>query len=183
VWVARGRRRALVRAALGVAASMLILGIGLQIARGIYLSSVPSSTLPGDAAAAAFDALVHFLKDGLRVVLAVGLIIAIAAYFTGPSHTAVRTRSALTSGIDWVRDFGGRRGLSAGPAAQWTYRHRTALRIGAVALAALIFVFLSEPTVLAVIVIVVVLLIVLGLIQLIGVRPPAQEPTAGHAAS
>jgi len=73
--------------------------------------------------------------------------------------------------------------VSAGPAGQWTYRHRTALRIGAVALAALIFVFLSEPTVLAVIVIVVVLLIVLGLIQLLGGRPPAQEPTAGHAAS
>ena len=183
VWVARGRRRALVRAALGVAASMLILGIGLRIGRGIYLSSVPSSTLPSDAAAAAFDALVHFLWTGLRVVLLVGLIVAIAAYFTGPSHTAVQTRSALTSGIDRVRDFGGRRGVSAGPAGQWTYLHRTALRIGAVALAALIFVFLSEPTVLAVIVIVVVLLIILGLIELLGGRPPAQEPTAGHAAS
>jgi hypothetical protein len=182
VWVARGRRRALVRAALGVAASMLILGIGLQIARGIYLSSVPSSTLPTDAAAAAFDALVHFLKNGLRVVLLVGLIIAIAAYFTGPSRTAVQTRSALKAGIDWVRDFGGRRGVSAGPAGQWTYLHRTALRIGAVALAALIFVFLAEPTVLGIIVIVVVLLIVLGLIELIGGRPPAQEPTAGQAA-
>ena len=86
-------------------------------------------------------------------------------------------------GIDWVRNFGERRGLSPGPAAHWTYLHRTALRIGAVALAALIFVFLAEPTVLAVIVIVVVLLIVLGLIELIGVRPPAQEPTAGQAAS
>jgi hypothetical protein len=52
-----------------------------------------------------------------------------------------------------------------------------------VALAALIFVFLGEPTVLAVIVIVAVLLIVLGLIELIGGRPPAQEPTAGQAAS
>ena len=69
---------------------MLILGIGLQIARGIYLNSVPCSTLPSDAAAAAFDALVHFLKNGLRVVLLVGLIVAIAAYFTGPSRTAVQ---------------------------------------------------------------------------------------------
>ena len=183
VWAARGRRRALVRAALGVAASMLILGIGLQIARSIYLNSVPSSTLPSDAAAAAFDALVHFLKNGLRVVLLVGLIIAIAAYFTGPSRTAIQTRSALKSGIDWVRNLGGRRGVSAGPAGHWTYLHRKALRTGAVALAALIFVFLSEPTVLAVIVIVVVLLIVLGLIELIGDRPPAEPPTAGQAAS
>ena len=183
VWVARGRRRTLVRAALGVAASMLILGIGLQIARGIYLNSVPSSTLPSDAAAAtAFDALVHFLKNGLRVVLLVGLIVAIAAYFTGRSRTAVQTRSALKSGSDRVRDFGGRKGMSAGPAGRWTYLHRTALRIGAVALAALIFVFLSEPTVLAVIVIVAVLLILLGLIELIGGRPPAEPLRAGQAA-
>ena len=182
VWVARGRRRTLVRAALGVAASMLILGIGLQIARGIYLNSVPSSTLPSDAAAAAFDALVHFLKNGLRVVLLVGLIVAIAAYFTGPSRTAVQTRSALKSGADWVRDFGGRKGMSAGPAGRWTYLHRTALRIGAVALAAPIFVFLSEPTVLAVIVIVAVLLILLGLIELIGGRPPTEPLRAGQAA-
>jgi hypothetical protein len=83
--------------------------------------------------------------------------------------------------MDRVRDLGGRRGVSAGPAGQWTYLHRTALRIGAVTLAALIFVFLAEPTVLAVIVIVAVLLIVLGLIELIG-RPPAQEPTAVQAA-
>ena len=153
----------------------------LQIARGIYLNSVPSSTLPS-AAAAAFDALVHFLKNGLRVVLLVGLIVAIAAYFAGPSRTAVQTRSALKSGADWVRDFGGRKGMSAGPAGRWTYLHRTALRIGAVALAALIFVFLSEPTALAVIVIVAVLLILLGLIELIGGRPPAEPLRAGQAA-
>jgi hypothetical protein len=35
---------------------MLILGIALEIARGIYLSGVPSRTLPADAAAAAYDA-------------------------------------------------------------------------------------------------------------------------------
>ena len=178
VWVARGRRRALIGAALGVAASMLILGIGLQIARGIYLSSVPSSTLPSDAAAAAYDALVHFLRVTLRVVLLVGLVIAIGAFFTGPSRTAIRTRSALKSGMDWIRHYGERRGVSTGPVGEWTYHHRRGLRIGAVALFALIFVFLGSPTVLVVIVLVILLLLVLGLIELIG-RPAAKPETAG----
>ena len=124
VYVARGRRRALVGAGLGLAASMLVLAVGLLIARSIYLSSVPSNVLPGDAAAAVFDAMVHFIKVGLRVVLLVGLVVAIGAYFTGPSHTAVRTRSALTSGIDWIRHYGERRGVSAGPVGEWTYLHR-----------------------------------------------------------
>jgi len=178
VWVARGRRRALIGAALGVAASMLILGIGLQIARGIYLSSVPSSTLPSDAAAAAYDALVHFLRVTLRVVLLVGLVIAIGAFFTGPSRTAIRTRSAFKSGMDWIRHYGERRGVSTGPVGEWTYHHRRGLRIGAVALFALIFVFWGTPTVLVVIVLVVLLLLALGLIELIG-RPAAEPEAAG----
>ncbi len=176
VWVARRRRRALVGAGLGLAASMLILGIGLNIARGIYLSSVPS-TFPTDAAASAYDALIHFLREGLRVVLVVGLVVAIAAFFTGPSQTAVQTRSALTSGVDWVRHYGERRGVSTGPVGQWTYLHRRSLRIGAVALFALIFVFWGEPTVLVVIVLVILLLVVLGLIELIG-RPIAEPEAA-----
>ena len=177
VYVARGRRRALVGAGLGLAASMLILGIGLAIARAIYLSSVPSSTLPSDAAGAAYDALVHFLRQGLRIVLVVGLVVAIAAFFTGPSRTAIQTRSGIKSGMEWIRNYGERRGVSTGPVGQWTYLHRRSLRIGAVALAALIFVFWGEPTVLVVILIVVLLLVVLGLIELIG-RPPARPELA-----
>ena len=156
--------------ALGVAASTPILGIGLQIARGIYLNSVPSSTLPTDAAAAAFDALVHFLGRAPR-----GPGGRADRRHRGVLHRALPYRGpdppGPTSGIDWVGTSAAL-GPSAGPAGHWTYLHRKALRIGAVALAALIFVFLGEPTVPAVIVIVVVLLIVLGLIELIGVRPP-----------
>jgi hypothetical protein len=183
VYVARGHRRALVGAGLGLAASMLVLAVGLLIARSIYLNSVPSSVLPGDAAAAAFDAMVHFIKVGLRVVLLVGLVVAIGAYFTGPSHTAVRTRSALTSGIDWIRHYGERRGVSTGPVGEWTYLHRRALRIAAVALVALIFVFVGEPTVLLVVVLVIVLLVLLGLIELLGrpAEPPVLSATAGPA--
>jgi len=179
VWVARGRRRALIWAALGLAASMLVLAIGLLIARSIYLNSVPPTVLPGDAAAAAFDAMVYFIRVGLRVVLAVGLVVAIGAFITGPSRAAIQTRSALKSWLGWIRNFGERRGVSTGPVGEWTYAHRRGLRIGAVALFALIFVFWGHPTGLVVIVLVIVLLLVLGLIELIG-RPPAEPGTAAQ---
>jgi hypothetical protein len=178
VWVARGRRRALIGAGLGLAASMLILGIGLTIGRGIYLSSVPS-TFPTDAAAAAYDALVHFLRLTLRVVLIVGLVVAIGAFFTGPSRAAIQTRSGIKSGLEWVRHYGERRGVSTGPVGEWTYLHRRGLRIGAVALFALIFVFVGQPDVVLVIVLVILLLLVLGLIELIG-RPPAAPESANQ---
>ncbi|MGO9728826.1 MAG: hypothetical protein ACLPN6_26375 [Streptosporangiaceae bacterium] len=180
VYVARGHRRALVGAGLGLAASMLVLGAGLAIFRGIYLNTVPQSVLPSDAAAAMFDTLVRFVKDGLRLILVVGLIVAIAGFFTGPSVTAVQTRKAFDSGLGWIRHSAEHAGLRTGPVGLWTYAHRSALRITATALAALIFVFWGRPTVVVAIVIAVLLLVVLGLIELIG-RPPVQSATAGQA--
>jgi hypothetical protein len=179
VFTARGRRRALIVVGLGVAASMVVLAIGLLIARTIYLNSVPSSVLPADAASAAFDALVHFLKQGLRVVLAVGLVIALGAFITGPSRAAVRTRAALGSGVTWLRNLGERRGMSTGPVGEWTYRHRALLRIGALTLVALILVFWGQPTALTIILLVVILLILLGLIELVA-SPPAEPAAVGQ---
>ena len=82
VAAARGYRRALMDAGLGFAASMLVLGAVLAIARALYLNSVPASA-SADAAAAAFDILVRFIKTALRTLLVVGLIVAVAALFTG----------------------------------------------------------------------------------------------------
>jgi hypothetical protein len=181
VYVARRHRRALIGAGLGLAASMLVLAAGLLIFRSIYLNSVPDS-VPSDAAAVIFDTFVRFIKDGLRLVLVIGLVIAAGAFLTGPSVTAVRTRGAFTSGFGWLRHGAEHLGIRTGPVGRWTYAHRRALRISAVALAALIFVFWGQPSAAVVIVIVVLLLVVLGLIELIGSRPttppaPPDPPT------
>jgi hypothetical protein len=179
VYVARSHRRALIGAGLGLAASMLVLGAGLLLFRGIYLNSVPDSVLPSDAAAAMFDTFVRFIKAGLRAILVLGLVVAAGAFLTGPSVTAVRTRAALASGLAWVRRSGEHAGLDTGPVGRWTYAHRTGLRISAVALAAVVFVFWGQPTAAVVIVLAIVLLVALGLIELIG-RPPARPETAGQ---
>jgi hypothetical protein len=179
VYVARGHRRALIGAGLGFAASMLLLGAVLAVFRAVYLHSVPNSVVPSDAAAVIFDIFVRFIKEGLRALLVVGLIVAAAAFFTGPSVTAVWTRSAFASGLSRVRESGEHAGLRTGPVGAWTYVHRTGLRIGAVALAALIFVFWGRPTALGVIVITILLLVVLGLIELIG-RPVSRAQMAGQ---
>ncbi len=175
VYVARGHRRALVGAGLGFAASMLILGAALAIFRGVYLGNLPSH-VSADAAAVLFDTLIRFIKNGLRVLLVVGLIVALGAFFTGPSVTAVRTRNAFSAGLGWLRATGERAGLRTGPVGRWTYAHHTGLRIAAVAIAALVFVFWGQPTVAVAIVIVAILLVVLALIELIGRPPPRGVP-------
>jgi hypothetical protein len=179
VYIARGHRRALIAAGLGFAASMLVLGLGLLIFRGIYLNSVPNSTLPSNAAAAIFDTFVRFIKDALRTLLVLGLVVAIGAFFSGPSVTAVRSREAVKSGFNWIRGAGERRGVTTGPVGRWTYAHRHALRIGVVGLVALLFVFWGRPTAEVVIWLAVLLLVLLGLIELIG-RPPARPEVASQ---
>ena len=109
-----------------------------------------------------------------------GLVVAAAAFFTGPSVSAVRTRQGTSAAMRWLRVHGEAAGIRTGPVGQWTYTHRRALRIGATAVAILVFVFWGRPTAAVVIVIAVVLLVVLGLIELIG-RPPAPAGPASPA--
>jgi hypothetical protein len=176
VYVARGRRRALLGAALGLSASMLVLGAALAIARAIYLNSVPESTLPPDAAAALYDTFVRFIKDGLRLLLLIGLVVAAGAFFTGPSGFAVQTRHALKSGAGWLRARGERVGLNPGPVGAWTAAHKRLLQVGVIAVAALVFVFWGQPTLAVAIWIVVLLLVALGVIELLGGRTGGPEP-------
>jgi hypothetical protein len=179
VYVARRHRRALIGAGLGFAASMLVLGVGLALFRGVYLNSVPKAVLPSDAAAAMFDTVVRFIKVALRTLLVVGLVVAAGAFLTGPSVTAVRIRRGFVSGLRWIRESGEHAGLRTGPVGRWVYLRRKVLRVTAVAVAALIFVFLDQPSAVAVIVLVIVLLVVLGLIELIG-RPPSNPHAAAQ---
>jgi hypothetical protein len=183
IWAARSHRRGLIGAALGLAASMLVLAIALAIARAIYLNSVPQNVLPADAAAAAYDTLVRFVKDGLRVLLLIGVVVALGAYLTGPSGGAVAIRGGVARGIGWVRGRGEGAGLNTGGFGVWVGAHKTWLRIGALGVVALIFVFWGAPSLALVIWLVVILLLLLGLIELFGGGMPAStvppRPRAG----
>ena len=179
IYISRRHRRALIGAGLGFAASMLVLAAALAISRALYLNKLPA-TISAPAAAVAFDTIIRFIKQGLRVLLVLGLVVALAGFFTGPSVTAVKTRQAFTSGFAALRGTGERAGVTTGPVGTWVYRYRTALRITAVSLAVLVFIFWGNPTGLTVLVIAIVLVVVLGLIELIG-RPPARPRPAGLA--
>jgi hypothetical protein len=173
VYIARDHRRALIGAGLGIAGSMVVLSGLLAVFRVVYSNS--------DAAAAAFDIVVRFIPEVVRALLVLGLFVAATAFLTGPSVAAVRTRARFVSALDWIRSSSERKGLSTGPAGRWTYAHRHVLRICAVSLAAVIFVFQSHPTAGSVIVLVILLLVVLGLIEFIG-RPPAKPVIANDHA-
>jgi hypothetical protein len=177
VLVAKDHRRALVGAAVGVAAGMLGLGLSLAVFRTIYLDAVPAAVLPHDAAAVLYDTIVRFLRLGLRTVLVLALVVAAGAFVTGQSATAVRTRQGLAHGLGWLRGGAEHAGWRTGPVGTWVYANMTLLRIAAVTLAALALVFWGQPTGKTILVLAVLLLVVLALIEFLG-QPPRRTVVA-----
>lgn len=164
VFVAKSRRRATIGAGVGAAVSMLVLAAALAIGRGAVLAALAKNGLDQEAGAALFDTLVRFLRGGLRTVLVLGLVVALAAYFIGPSPAAVAARGTATRLIHKVD-------VDTGAFGAWAYEHRTALRVGVVVLAGLTFVFWDQPTGKVVLLLAVVVLLLLAAIELVARRP------------
>jgi hypothetical protein len=173
VYLARVRMRALVGAGLGVAVALVLLAAGLLVARGLLVGAVPAAGAP--AAAAGFDIIVGSLRASGRAVLVLALVIALGAFLAGSSPTAAAVRHWVKGLLGRIR--GGR--SATGPVGTWVAAHVKGLRIGAVALAALLFVFLPQPTGAAILLIAVGLLVVLAGIEFLArPGPPPITPTA-----
>jgi hypothetical protein len=176
VYLARDRFRALVGSGLGLALSMVLLAAGLLVARSLLIGQVPAAAAP--ATASGFAIVVAYLRLGLRALLVLGLVVALAGFLGGRSETAVRIRRATADRLHRVRG-----GPSAGgPVATWVRTYIRGLRIGAVALAVLTFVFLTQPTGISILLIAVALLVVLAVIEFLG-RPADAVPAEAGAAS
>jgi hypothetical protein len=171
IFVAKDHRRALAGAAVGIAVGMLVLALSLAVFRTIYLDAVPAAVLPHDAAAAAYDTIVWYLRLGLRAVLVLALVVAAGALVTGPSTTAVRTRQRLAAAIGRLRGGAEEAGLRTGPVRTWVDANKQLLRIGAVTLAVLALVFWGQPTGKVILLLAGLLLVALALIEFLG-QPP-----------
>lgn len=176
VYLARQHRRALVATGLGFAVSMLVLAAALAITRTVLIDAVPSRAAAPTSAA--YDIIVRFLRDGLRMLLVLALVVALGAFLAGPSTTAVRIRGGTVRALAWLR---GRTGLRTGKVGAWVHTYRGVLRGAALGLAVLIFVFLDRPSGVAVLLIALLLVVVLAVIQFLdqpvvpptGTGPPA----------
>jgi hypothetical protein len=162
VYVAPDHRRAVVWSGFGFAASMLALAVALTITRAVLVDGVPArSAAP---VAASYDIVVRFLRDGLRTLFVLGLVVAGGAFLAGRSVTAVRIRGGVVRLLTWLR---ARTGLRSGPVGAWVHTYRATLRAGAVVLAVLVFVFLDRPSGVAVLLIAALLAVCLTVIQLL----------------
>ncbi|MEU9856993.1 hypothetical protein [Streptomyces sp. NPDC047974] len=145
VLLAVRRRRALVAAALGFAFAAVVLGVALTVFRTVYLNALPSSVSPA-AAGSVYDTLIRFLRTSVRVCAVLGVLVALAAWLSGPSRPAVLARGLWHSGIAATRSTADRAGMRLGPVGGFVRRFHTWIVWILVGAAALAFVLWSHPT-------------------------------------
>jgi hypothetical protein len=169
VYLARRRRRALLGVGLSVVAGMIVLAAALMVARALLVGGVPAQ---GAAAAAqTYDVLVRFLRDALRTLTVLGLVIALGAYLVGPAAGAVATRAAVNRAITGMRRGRLAEALGAGPVGPFVHAHLRLLQITALGLAVLVFVLLDQPTGLDVLLLAFALAFALGIITFLDQVP------------
>jgi hypothetical protein len=172
VWAARRHRRAVIAAALGLAAGMIVLAIGVVILRSAYVAGVPANIAPPATSRYVFDTVDRFLRLGIRLVFVIAVLVALGVWVSGPSARAVSLRHGV---VNWARHLG--LGLPEGPVTTFVTRYTNFLRIGVLAVAGLVLLLIT-PTGGAIILIaalVVVLLLAIEALRAPGSRAAAAD--------
>jgi hypothetical protein len=154
-WAARRHRRAVVAAALGLAAGMVVLAIAVMVLRSAYVSGVPNDIAPPATSKYVFDTISRYLRLGIRLVFVVGLLVALGVWVSGSSARAVSVRRSVLNG---TRRLGV--GLPAGPVTTFVAHYANILRIGIVAVACLVLLLIT-PTAGAIILLAVIAVVLL----------------------
>ncbi len=178
---ARRRRRALARTALGAAFACLVVALGLVVARRSYLDHLPAAVQSDAAAAAVFDTLLRFLRDALRTAIALGIVVALGAYLTGPGRLPVAIRRGADRTADSVAAWAHRHEIRAGRVGVRTQAHRRSITLSALAVLAFVFVVWNTPTVLTILVFALVLLAVLAVLALLAAGGRAETSPSARA--
>ncbi|MEU2155311.1 hypothetical protein ABZ532_09835 [Streptomyces sp. NPDC019396] len=173
VLLSRHRRRALVAGALGLAFAAVVLGVALTVFRVVYLNALPDS-VSQPAAGTIYDTMTRYLRTMVRVTVALGVVVALAAWLSGPGHYATLVRQMWISGIAAVRATADRWGMRTGPVGPFVRRYRSWITWVLVAVALLVFILWSYPTGWVVIAIALVLLLAMAVVEFL-----AQDSAVG----
>jgi len=183
VWTAPNHRLMVIIVGIGVAVMAVLLLVALAVARRVYLDSVPSATLPPDAAAVIFDTFIRFLRASSRTLLVVSLLAALTAYLYGPGRVARGVRSGAGRGATAAGQGLRRIGMNTGLTGRWLSAHEAwtvGVTIGAGALALVLW---NRPTVGAVVLVLVLVLVALAIAAVLAAAGPAPDAAdePGHA--
>jgi hypothetical protein len=166
VAVSPRRRRTLLQLGLWLVAAAVAVTAALRAIRTQVLHEVPAG-LYRDGVAAAFSIVFAQLRTRGVQLIWLGVLLAVVMYLVGPGRAPSRLRHHIAAGaratVSGARR-GGRRLTRYGPG--WAARHLDALRVGGLAVAAVLALLLSSWT--SLLVIAVLLAVYEGLVTVVG---------------
>jgi hypothetical protein len=183
VLLALRRRTALIGVALGIAFTMLFLGIVLAVGRTFALQQLPAGTSE-PAAKAVIDAILHFLRVTIRTVGVLAVVVALGAYLSGPARFATAVRRYCIAAVSVVRGLFDRTGLGLGPVSPFVHRARSWLAWAVLLIAALVFALWEHPTIAVIVWTTVIVLVAFGILEFLDPsEPPGRTVEAEDAPS
>jgi hypothetical protein len=140
LWAAPNTRRAWLWTGVGVIVVTLLPFEALVFARTAFINAAYNTAqIPNDAAQAFYDIVFKFLLTMQTTAITVGLVVAVIAFFGGPSKLALWFRHAIARGMILARGD-----ANLGTFGEFVAANKAALRIVAVALGVIVDV-LSAP--------------------------------------
>lgn len=172
VLLSRDRRRAIVWTGLLLAGAALLVGLALGFGRQTYLDAAVAGGADLGTAQSVFDTIVRFLRNGIRVIFFLGLLVALGAAISGPSTWARRTRE-LTGSV--FTQGGARTGWDTGAFGSFVAAHRKGLQVGAAAVFGVLVFVVDRPTPSTLLWLALGLLVVLAAIQFFAATAPRSD--------
>ena len=169
VLLAQRHRRALVAAGICLFAAMLVTGLGIGLGR-IFFSNGVSGLVPPGAADVIYTQTLTLVRSTVLAIGALGLFVAVAAWFSGPDEPARRLRQLTVDAAAAARGAAEERGVTTGGFGEWVGAHDRVIRVVIAVLAAAAL-FLLRPLSFSDVVWVAVLAVVALLLVLFVERP------------
>ncbi|HVD64883.1 MAG TPA: hypothetical protein VNC14_11355 [Lapillicoccus sp.] len=164
VFAAMQRRRAVVIAAICLAAAMLVTALALGVGRIFVTNAVSPDLIPAAAADAIYTQSLTLLRSSVLAIGALAVFVAVVAWFAGPRGQAARLRRLVVDGATASRQAAEARGVTTGRIGEWIGSQARTIRVVIAVLAAAVILLLrplsfSDVVWVAVIAVVAVLLV------------------------
>lgn len=174
VLVARSPRRAFTVTAVAVALVFIAMVIGLGITQNVFVRAVSPDPMPGAVARAMFETTTVMMVSTVSALAVLGVMVAVAAWFGGPSRVATAVRGVCTAVFAAIRDrldaFGGHTGRLGAGVDRW----RTTIVSAVALLGFAALVFYRPVTTAGVVWMVIAVLAAVVLVELVR-RPPVAD--------
>ncbi|WP_353826800.1 hypothetical protein [Agromyces sp. SYSU T0242] len=183
VVVAKRRSVALVWAAGGLAAVMLLTLAGFGTGRLFFVGTVSPSIMPRGAAESLFGGLTELMVSTIAALTVLALAVAIIAWLSGGSSPARRLRGFADDGFGAVRGSAAAHGITTGRFGAGLHRWRVAAYAAIAVIAALVLLASRPLTVSTVVWTVVLALLAVLVVELLRRPDEVADPAAGEPAA